>query len=146
MNDRKKSKKCNRTSVTEGQFYSKWDRVGWFIEKVRVKHNWNSESYVSGSIDSKTGGIHNVSYSQTSKCCKSLKNIYINNPTLNNDMCLHMLKHCEFENYMIFFGKCKLQMIRMYEQTKYWKFASKEKICKNMSCVNKCTDNFPCKS
>ena len=38
---------------------------------MRVKQNWNSESYVSGSIDSKTGGIHNVSYTPTSKSCKS---------------------------------------------------------------------------
>ena len=67
MNDWRKKVK----SVTEVQFYSKWDRVGWFIEKVRVKQNWNSESYVSGSIDSKTGGIHNVSYTPTSIWCKS---------------------------------------------------------------------------
>ena len=87
--------------ITEVQFFSKWDWVGWLIEKVRVKQNWKSEIYDSGRIDSKTGGMHYVSYTPTSKSCKvsnttKWKKIY----NLKNGICLHMFKHCEFENHM----------------------------------------------
>ena len=43
------------------------------IEKVREKKESErkSESYVLGRIDSKTGGIHNVSYTPISASCKS---------------------------------------------------------------------------
>ena len=58
-------------SITEVQFFSKWDWLGWLIEKVRIKQNRKSESHVSGRIDSKIGGIHNVSYTPTSASCKS---------------------------------------------------------------------------
>ena len=52
-------------------FFSKLDWVGLLIENVREKQNWESESYVLGRIDSKTGGMHNISYTPTSASCKS---------------------------------------------------------------------------
>ena len=60
----------SRTEV-QFSFFSKLDWVGLLIENVREKQNWESESYVLGRIDIKTGGIHNVSYTPISASCKS---------------------------------------------------------------------------
>ena len=117
-------------SITEVQFFSKWDWVGWLIEKVRVKQNWKSESYVSGRIDSKTGGIHNVSYTPTSESCKlsnGKKKIKKNSTLKKCNVFTHVKTLWIWESYENL-CKYKLQIIEMYEKAKYCKFVSKAKI------------------
>ena len=113
MNDSKKWKYNGST------FFFKVGLSGMVDWKSESQTELKSESYISGSIDSKMGGINNVSYSQTSESCKLLKNIYKKSH-----------KHCGIWELYEIFCKYKLQIIRMFEQPKYWKFASKEKIYK----------------
>ena len=112
---------------------------------MRVKQHWKNESYFSGRIDSKTGGIHNVSYTPTSKSCKSsnkkkwrkqstLKNVFTHVKTL---WIWEIFEHL---------CKCKLQILKMYKEAKYWKYLSKAKIFKIWVVKKIYTENLPCKS
>ena len=58
------------------------------------------------------------------------------NSTLKNVMCLHMLKHCEFENHMKIYANANCKLLRymkrqtianLYQTQKYAKY----ELCKN---------------
>ena len=123
MNDWKKCKYSKSAFFKMG--------LGGMVDwKSESQTELKRESYVSGRIDSKTVGIHYVSYTPTSESCK------LSNKTkwkkFHSEKCnvfTHVTTLWIWESYENL-CKCKLQIIEMYKKAKYCKFVSKAKICK----------------
>ena len=69
-----------------------------------------------------------------------------NNSTLKNVMCLHMLKHCEFEKYMKIYAIANCKQIRSMKGQNIANLYQKQKYAKYELCKKICTFSLPCKS